>query len=33
MDNWDWSGDGIAKDFTMIPYKQLPNGKKFRLEG
>ncbi|CAJ0545230.1 Ff.00g087030.m01.CDS01 [Fusarium sp. VM40] len=33
MDNWDWSGDGIAKDFSMIPYKQLPNGKKFRLEG
>ncbi|KAH7256251.1 hypothetical protein BKA59DRAFT_389843 [Fusarium tricinctum] len=33
MDNWDWSGDGIAKDFSMIPYKQLPNGKKFRLDG
>ncbi|KAM0292361.1 hypothetical protein ACHAO9_003339 [Fusarium lateritium] len=33
MDNWDWSGDGVAKDFSMIPYKLLPNGKKFRLDG
>ncbi|KAM0342092.1 hypothetical protein ACHAPU_009705 [Fusarium lateritium] len=33
MDNFDWADDGKAKEMKTIPYDQLPNGKRLRLEG